>query len=97
MAKKRKPKLSPEEIMERIIDKEQLKERKESVKQVVKEEEPEKIDSELLNYINSSIEKRKQAKIDKNYDLADSIRKELLEKGIVLKDTREGTIFEVIK
>lgn len=38
MAKKRKPKLSPEEIMERIIDKEQLKERKENVKQVVKEE-----------------------------------------------------------
>ena len=38
MVKKRKPKLSPEEIMERIIDKEQLKERKESVKQVVKEE-----------------------------------------------------------
>ena len=39
MAKKRKPKLSPEEIMARIIDTEQLKERKESVKTIVKVEE----------------------------------------------------------
>jgi hypothetical protein len=39
MAKKRKPKLTPEEIMARIIDHDQLKERKESVKQAVKEEE----------------------------------------------------------
>ena len=28
--------------------------------------------------------------------LADEIRKELLEKGIELKDTREGTMFERI-
>ena len=55
------------------------------------------IDSELLKYINESIEKRKNAKLNKDYELADSIRKELLEKGIVLKDTREGTTFEVIK
>jgi len=54
------------------------------------------IDSELLKYINESIEKRKEAKLNKDYDLADSIRKELLEKGIVLKDTREGTTYEVI-
>ena len=43
MVKKRKPKLSPEEIMERIIDKEQLKERKESVKQV--KEEPKEVET----------------------------------------------------
>ena len=54
------------------------------------------VDSELLKYINDSIEKRKEAKKNKDYELADSIRKELLEKGIVLKDTREGTTFEVI-
>ena len=41
------------------------------------------------------IEKRKEAKINKDYDKADSIRKELEEKGIILKDTREGTIFEI--
>ena len=55
------------------------------------------IDKELLNYINDCIEKRKEAKLNKNFELADSIRNELLEKGIVLKDTREGTTFEVIK
>ena len=40
-------------------------------------------------------EKRKEAKLNKDYELADNIRKELLDKGIVLKDTREGTTFEV--
>ncbi len=54
------------------------------------------VDNELLDYINKKIEERKEAKINKNYDLADSIRKELEEKGIILKDTREGTIFEII-
>ena len=53
------------------------------------------VDSELLDYINKKIEERKEAKINKNYDLADSIRKELEEKGIILKDTREGTTFEI--
>ena len=43
------------------------------------------------------IEKRTEAKKNKNYELADSIRNELLEKGIILKDTREGTTYEVIK
>ena len=54
------------------------------------------IEETLLKYINESIEKRKTAKLNKDYELADTIRKELLEKGIVLKDTREGTTFEVI-
>ena len=64
---------------------------------LIKEDKVEEIDSELLNYINTSIEKRKQAKLNKDFALADSIRQELLEKGIILKDTREGTTFEVQK
>ena len=40
MAKKRKPKLSPEEIMERIIDKDSLKERKENILKPKEEEKP---------------------------------------------------------
>jgi len=64
---------------------------------LIKKEEIQEIDGYLLNYINESIEKRKNAKQNKDFTLADSIRNELLEKGIVLKDTREGTIFEVIK
>ena len=55
----------------------------------------EEIDSELLDYINQKIEERSNAKKNKEYDLADSIRKELEEKGIILKDTREGTTFEI--
>ena len=64
---------------------------------LIKKKETQEIDGYLLNYINESIEKRKNAKQNKDFALADSIRNELLEKGIVLKDTREGTIFEVIK
>ena len=56
------------------------------------ESEPE-ISAELLTYINERIEARKAAKADKNYALADAIRAELLEKGITLTDTKEGTKF----
>ena len=34
-------------------------------------------------------------KKEENYKLADSIRDELLEKNIIIKDTREGTTFEI--
>lgn len=54
-------------------------------------------DEELVKYIEEMIEKRKNAKVNKDFALADSIREELLNKGIVLKDTREGTTYEVIK
>ena len=46
-------------------------------------------------YIKSKIEERNEAKKNKNYELADKIRNELLEKGIILKDTREGTTYEI--
>ncbi len=46
-------------------------------------------------FIQSKIKERNIAKENKNYELADKIRLELLEKGIILKDTREGTIYEV--
>ena len=55
------------------------------------------VDNELVSYINEMIEKRKEAKSNKDFALADKIRDELLSKGIVLKDTREGTTFEVTK
>ncbi len=56
----------------------------------------EKIDKELLTYINDSINRRNEHKKNKEYELADKIRKELEEKGIILKDTREGTTFEIM-
>ena len=42
------------------------------------------------SYILEKIEERKAAKKEKNFARADEIRAELLEKGIVLEDTREG-------
>ena len=50
-----------------------------------------------IEFINSKIEERNEAKKNKNYELADQIRNELLEMGIILKDTREGTTFEIKK
>ena len=48
------------------------------------------VDAELEAYVLAKIEERKTAKKEKNFALADAIRNELLEKGIVLEDTREG-------
>ena len=40
--------------------------------------------------IEELIQKRADAKKNKDFKLADEIRNELLEKGIVLEDTRQG-------
>ena len=45
---------------------------------------------EDASWIESLIEERKQAKKDKNFERADEIRDELLSKGIILEDTRDG-------
>ena len=43
--------------------------------------------------IETLIEKRKQAKSDKDYAGADRVRQDLLDMGVVLEDSREGTIW----
>ena len=48
------------------------------------------VDEELERYILEKIEERKAAKKEKDFAKADAIRNELLEKGIILEDTREG-------
>lgn len=63
---------------------------------LLKEEETSH-NEDLVKYIEEMILKRTEAKKNKNFELADSIRNELLSKGVVLKDTREGTTFEVSK
>ncbi len=55
------------------------------------------VDSELEKYINEKITLRAEAKKRKDFALADAIRDELLQQGISLLDTREGTKFEIIK
>lgn len=56
----------------------------------VRENKEEEVDEELTNYVLSMIEERKAAKKEKNFARADEIRNELLSKGIVIEDTREG-------
>ena len=59
---------------------------------LLKAEEKEEtgVDAELEAYVLAKIEERAAAKKEKNFALADAIRDELLQKGIVIKDTREG-------
>ncbi len=60
-------------------------------------EDKKDVDKDLEKYINDMIEKRNEAKKNKDYELADSIREELKNDGIIIKDTRDGTIFEIVK
>ena len=53
------------------------------------------IDSDLIKYIEEKIEERNKAKSEKNYELADKIRNELLEKGVEIMDTREGVKYTI--
>ena len=50
---------------------------------------------EKYDSMEAVIETRKQARADKNWDLADKIRVALDKVGIVLKDSKEGTTWEV--
>ena len=59
-------------------------------------EEAAAVDAELEAFVLAKIEERKAAKKEKDFAKADAIRAELLEKGIQIKDTREGTIWEVM-
>ena len=57
---------------------------------LIVEKEEEILDSD----IEKLIEERQTARKEKNFARADEIRNLLLEKGIVLKDTREGVKWE---
>ncbi|MDY3909805.1 MAG: cysteine--tRNA ligase [Eubacterium sp.] len=63
--------------------------------QLTRECEEESVDAGLSEYVEKMIEERKAAKKEKNFARADEIRDELAAKGIVLKDTREGTTWSM--
>lgn len=49
------------------------------------------LDADTVAYVEARIKERTEAKKAKDYARADAIRAELLEKGFVITDTREGT------
>jgi len=55
----------------------------------------ESVVSDKHGYIMSKIEERKIAKSNKDFELADKIRNDLLSEGIILVDTREGTTYKM--
>ena len=59
-------------------------------------EEAAAVDAELEAFVLAKIEERKVAKKEKDFAKADAIRAELLEKGVQIKDTREGTLWELV-
>ncbi len=54
------------------------------------------VDPELEQFVLAKIEERKEAKKAKDFAKADAIREELLAKGVAIKDTREGTVWELV-
>ena len=58
-----------------------------SVLNIVNKKNDDMVDEEIENLIQQRVD----AKKNKNFKLADDIRQELLDKGIILEDTRQGT------
>jgi cysteinyl-tRNA synthetase len=60
---------------------------------LTKQQENDSADEELTKFVEQKIALRKEARQAKDFAKADAIRQELLERGIEIKDTREGTIW----
>lgn len=63
---------------------------------LVKEAESEAVDEKLAAFAEEKIAQRNAARKEKDFATADAIRQELLEKGIEIKDTREGTTWTLL-
>jgi cysteinyl-tRNA synthetase len=48
------------------------------------------VSGELDSAVQNKVEERQKARVEKNFKLADEIRKELLAQGILLEDTKDG-------
>lgn len=62
-----------------------------------KVEDGQAVDDGLVAFIEMKIQERANAKKAKDYALADKIRAELLEKGVLLTDTKDGTTYTINK
>jgi cysteinyl-tRNA synthetase len=54
------------------------------------------VDEELSQFIQEKIAERTAAKKEKDFARADAIRAELLARGVAIKDTREGVVWELV-
>ena len=91
-----KQNLSVRDLEKKIKSKEYERLDENTKNKLINKEEEKEIDSELLVKINKLIEERNNAKKNKDYALADKIRDELKDMNVVIKDTREGTTFEIL-
>ena len=66
-----------------------------SVLGILEDDSFNEIGEELKNKIDDLIEKRIKAKQDKNFDDADKIRQALLDLGVEIKDTSNGTTWNL--
>ena len=55
------------------------------------------ISSEFKDKVDSLIQNRSNAKQNRDYELADKIRSELIELGVEINDSPEGTTWKVVK
>lgn len=55
------------------------------------------VDEKLSEYIQEKIAERAAAKKEKDFARADAIRAELLERGVSIRDTREGVVWELVR
>lgn len=62
---------------------------------LTKETESGNVDEELRSFVEEKLAQRKAAKRAKDFAAADAIREELRQRGIEIKDTREGTVWSV--
>lgn len=60
------------------------------------EEEENQADDALAAFVEEKIAERQTARKEKDFAKADAIRQELLDKGIAIKDTREGTVWSLV-
>ena len=65
-----------------------------AAKQMREEKSGAGLDGEMVEFIEKKIAERKAAKKEKDFARADAIREELAARGIAIKDTREGTVWE---
>jgi cysteinyl-tRNA synthetase len=57
---------------------------------------PERRDEALSEDLRHKVEEREQARKDKNWPLADRLRKELLDAGVVVEDTKDGVRWKIV-